>query len=213
MGAQITYPCAILGAGEIVDYDRAASFLSPDAFVICADGGLAHCEKLGLFTDLLIGDFDSLDTPVPPGVKQITLTPDKDYTDSFHAAEAAVERGYDRLLLCGMLGGRLDHTLANLQLLLGLAGQGVQALLTDGAADAYALSGSGQLTIPNRNGCYFSVLALGNCESVTITGGKYPLENHPLRGNDPRAVSNEFIGRHVTVSQSSGLLVVISQPK
>ena len=213
MGAQVNpYPSAVLGAGEILNYGRAASFLAPDAFIICADGGLAHCEKLGLRPDLLIGDFDSLRTPAPPGIPRITLDMEKNYTDSYHAAQEAAARGYTRLLLCGMLGGRLDHTLANLQLLLNLSGQGIEALLTDGVTDAYALSGAGELLLPNRDGCYFSVLALERCEGVTITGGKYHLEGYPLRADDPRAVSNEFAGRDVLVSQRAGKLVVISQP-
>ncbi|MCL2857145.1 MAG: thiamine diphosphokinase [Oscillospiraceae bacterium] len=213
MGTPITYPCAVLGAGEITDYARVAAFLAPGAFVICADGGFAHCEKLGVRPNLLIGDFDSLGEPPPPGVELITLTTEKDYTDSCHAAEVAVEWGYARILLCGMLGGRLDHTLANLQLLISLAGQGIDALLTDGVTDSYALSGGGWLAVPNREGCYFSVLAFGSCEGVSITGGKYPLEGYPLRADDPRAVSNEFAGRDVVVSQDSGALVVVSQPK
>jgi len=202
-----------LGAGEILNYSRVASFLAQDAFVICADGGFAHCEKLGLQPSLLIGDFDSLDVQPPASVERITLSAEKNYTDSFHAAQVAVERGYTSLLLCGMLGGRLDHTLANLQLLQNLAGQGVQALLTDGVTDAYALSGGSELLVPNREGCYFSVLALGGCQGVTITGGKYPLVGYTLRGDDPRAVSNEFAGRDVNISQDSGMLVVVSQPK
>ena len=213
MGAQVSYSCAVLGAGEIADYSRVASFLSEDAFIVCADGGLTHCEKLGQRPDLLVGDFDSIRQPIPPGVERMTLTVEKDYTDSYYAALAALERGYDRLLLCGMLGGRLDHTLANLQLLLSLAGRRADALLTDGITDTYALSGSGELTLPNRDDCYFSVLAMGNCEGVSITGGKYPLEQHPLRADDPRAVSNEFAGWDVNISQASGMLVVVSQPK
>jgi len=202
-----------LGAGEIVDYARVTAFLPPGVFVVCADGGLVHCEKLGLRPSLLIGDFDSLGVLPPPGIECITLAADKDYTDSFHAAEVAVERGYTRLLLSGMLGGRLDHTLGNLQLLLKLAGQGAEALLTDGVTDVYALSGAGRLTVPNRDNCYFSVLSMGCCEGVAIAGGKYQLEGYALRADDPRAVSNEFAGRDVVVSQRAGQLVVVSQPK
>ena len=212
MNTGSNYPCIILGAGEIIDYGRVASFLSADTFVICADGGLAHCEKLGLRPDLLVGDFDSINQPVPPGVERITLECEKEYTDSYYAALTALERGYTRLLLCGMLGGRLDHTLANLQLLLNLAGQGVQVLLTDGVTDAYALSGAGQLIVPYRKRCYFSLFALDSCEGVSIAGGKFSMEDYPLRGDDPRAVSNEFVNGDVCVSQKSGMLVVLSQP-
>ena len=205
--------CAVLGAGEILNYQRVAQLIAPGAFIVCADGGLRHCQPLKLAPDLLVGDFDSLTTEPPPGVERVSLSVDKNYTDSFHAAEIAVQRGQTQLLLTGMLGGRLDHTLANIALLCALAGQGVYAMLTDGATDAYGLAGGGKLVLPHRQGCYFSVLALEQCEQVTIQGGKYPLKGYSLRADDPRAISNEFTpGKDVTISQRAGLLAAIVSP-
>jgi len=213
MGTQIApYRCAVLGAGEILNHSRVASLIAPGAFIVCADGGFKHCSALNLRPGLIVGDFDSLPSPVPPDIPRVALSAGKDYTDSFYAAGHAAERGYSRLLLAGMLGGRLDHSLANLQLLARLAGQGIGAVLTDGVTDAYALAGAGKLLVPHRENCYFSVFALESCEGVTIAGGKYSMEDYALRGDDPRAVSNEFAGGDVLVRQKSGLLVVISQP-
>jgi len=201
-----------LGAGQILDYERVASLIAPGAFVVCADGGLAHCEALNLRPGLLVGDFDSLSGSAPSHIPCAVLRPDKNYTDSFHGAQQALGRGYDRLILTGMLGGRLDHTLANLQLLARLAREGAHCLLTDGVTDAYALSGAGELRIPCREGCYFSLLALENCQGVSISGGKFPLEDYPLRSDDPRAISNEFAGKGVLITQKSGLLIALSCP-
>jgi len=213
MGTQIApYRCAVLGAGEILDYSRVASLIAPGAFIVCADGGLKHCGALNLRPGLIVGDFDSIAAPAPPDIPRIALPTDKDYTDSFYAASHAIEQGHSRLLLAGMLGGRLDHSLANLQLLARLAGQGISAVLTDGVTDAYALAGAGELIVPHRENCYFSVLVLESCDGVTITGGKFSIENYTLRGDDPRAVSNEFACGDVRVRQKSGILVVISQP-
>jgi len=74
MGAKVG-ACIILGAGEIKDYAAAAKLaelIAPGAFVICADGWLAHCERLGLSPDLLVGDFDSAQ-PVPSATETIYL--------------------------------------------------------------------------------------------------------------------------------------------
>jgi len=214
VGAQIErFSCVVLGAGEILDYSRVASFIASGAFVICADGGANHCAKLGLSPNLLVGDFDSLPGQMPPGTERIPLCTKKNYTDSFHAAEQAQSRGHTRLLLSGMLGGRLDHTLGNLSLLAGLTKAGASALLTDGRTDVYALAGEGELALPNREGCYFSVLAFESCCDVSIAGGKFPLENYPLSPDDPRALSNEFAGKDVRITQKSGLLIATSCPK
>ncbi len=208
-----SYGCVVMGAGEIRDYEAVSALLEPDAFVICADGGLKHCPKMNLRPHLLVGDLDSLETSPPAGLELVALSPDKNYTDSYHGAEEARQRGYRRLLLTGMLGGRLDHTLANLGLLAHLVKQGSDALLTDGVCHAHALMGKGELLLPRRPGCYFSLLALAPCRGITILGGKYPLNDYPLSPWDPRAVSNEFCGGDVTIFQEEGALVVLTQPK
>lgn len=213
MGGAVNYPCVVVGAGEVADYSRVAGMIASGAFVVCADGGTRHLTKLGVRPSLLVGDFDSLTTPLPEQTKTLPLSPQKDYTDSFHAVEAAVKQGYTRLLLTGMLGGRLDHTLANLQLMANFTGQGVDILLTDGVSDCYTLTGGGILTVPCREGFYFSVLALSDCYGVRIMGGKYILEGYDLSATDPRAISNEFVGRDVVIKQKSGVLCVVSSPK
>jgi thiamine pyrophosphokinase len=61
---------------------------------------------------------------------------------------------------------------------------------------------------------YFSVFSLVNrCGAVTITGGKYPLEGYPLAFAEPRAVSNEYAGRPVTISVAGGAVAVVETPK
>ena len=214
MGTEIApFGCAILGAGEIADYGRVAGLTAPGAFVVCADGGFSHCQALGLRPGLLVGDFDSLEAAPPEDIPRVTLTPEKDYTDSYLAARQAVGRGYARLLLSGMLGGRLDHTLANIQLLAGLAREGADVMLTDGVTDGFALAGGGRLLLPHREDCYFSLFALEACRGLAIVGGRYPLKGFLLQPDDPRAVSNEFVGGDAVITQESGLLVVICCPK
>lgn len=213
MGTEPAYSCAIIGAGEINDYRAVAALLRPGCFVVCADGGLAHCGRLGLAPHLLVGDFDSVGGELPAGVEKIALSPDKNYTDSHHAAQEAMARGHRNLLLTGMLGGRLDHTLANLALLARCSKAGGAVLLTDGITQARALVGAGELTMPCRAGSYFSLLALERCAGVTILGGKYPLDDYDLACDDPRAISNEFAGTDVSIRQRAGVLIVLSQPK
>jgi len=210
--------CVILGAGDILDYAACAARIPPPAFVICADGGLRHCARLSISPDLLVGDFDSADPAmIPAGVPKVPLRPDKNHTDSFHAVEEAVARGYKSLRLCGMLGGRLDHTLANLQLLAGCAVRGLGAAMTDGVTDIYPLAAgrghTAELTLQPRRRHYFSLLSMVDaCEAVTILGGVYPLDDYPLSSLEARAVSNEFADRPVRVLLRGGVLLVVVAP-
>ena len=49
----------IIGNGDIKDYQYIKSKIHDNDFIICADGGYNHAEKMGIVPDVLIGDFDS----------------------------------------------------------------------------------------------------------------------------------------------------------
>ena len=110
--------CYIVGAA-----DFAPERFTPGEgdYIIAADAGLLHLEKLGLRPDLVLGHI--------PDYPDIEVSPvRKDDTDSMLAARRALERGCGTLLLFGCLGGRrLDHTLANIQTLAWAASQGAAA--------------------------------------------------------------------------------------
>ena len=108
--------CAIVGAAEF----NAAHFKALDAagafdMVIAADGGFAHLEAIGRAADMAVGDFDSLG--YVPNCRRVSRYPvKKDKSDMELAMEKAVFWDNDEFVVYGALSGRLDHTLANLQL-------------------------------------------------------------------------------------------------
>ncbi|MCD8021752.1 MAG: thiamine diphosphokinase [Lachnospiraceae bacterium] len=87
----------------------------PGDLVIAADGGYRYLQKLGVEPDILMGDFDSLEI-VPEHRHLIRHSPIKDDTDMALAVAWAEKAGYETFFLYGGLGGRLDHSLANLLL-------------------------------------------------------------------------------------------------
>ena len=207
--------CVIFGGGDVLDYEAVAAEMQEGDFIICADSGYRHCEKLGLRPDLLMGDFDSI-REMPAGIPVVKYDTAKNYTDSTLAAQCALERGADEILFIGMMGGRLDHSLANLQMLAHCA-KSADCHMTDGKTAIYALHASGGLvrkTLAPRPEYYFSLLAhTPVCEDVTICGGKYPLERYRLRFDEARAISNEFVDIEVEISFSQGVLFVVIVPK
>ena len=99
---------------------------APGDYVIAADRGYDSLMAYGVTPDLVVGDFDSLGyTPQHPNVTQ--LPAEKDDTDMVFALRRGLELGYRRFVLLGGLGGRLEHTLGNLQLLDWLSTQGAVA--------------------------------------------------------------------------------------
>lgn len=207
--------CVVIAAGEILCYDSVKAMLQPDDFIVCADGGLSHCAALGVRPKLLIGDMDSVrsNTDIPDGTERILFPAEKNYTDTQLALEHVRALGYRDILLCGALGGRLDHTLANLQSLCDCALHGAVCVATDGRTTAQALY-QGEMVLKRRPDCYFSLLCAGEtAEGVYIRGAKYALDNHTLHFHSPRAISNEFLDGDAVISVKSGMLLVLCVPK
>jgi len=218
MGEKIGLPrrCFIVGAGEVFDYVSLRKLAGDYDFIICADGGYRHCEKLGVTPDLLVGDFDSIED-IPDNIPRLELPRDKSYTDSYFAVEKAIELGYDYLLMTGMLGGRLDHTVANLQLLARCARRGIHCEILDGQTCSIAMHARQNSNVtmhlqPMENS-YFSVFAMDGACEVEIDGALYPLESYPLNPFDPRAVSNEFCGNMVNIGLRGGTIIIIATKK
>lgn len=202
--------CFIVGAGE-VDPELNLS-PRPDDLLIAADGGFAAVERMGLAPHLVIGDFDSLGGR-PNHPNTVVLPTVKDETDMCAAIRLGRERGYTRFALYGGTGGRLAHTLANLQLLDGLAREGCRGFLAGEGTVATAVH-NGELNFPTHMSGYLSVFcASGRAEGVTLSGLKYELSDEILTGSFPLGVSNEFVGMPAQVSVDNGTLLVLWQGK
>ncbi len=211
--------CVIVSAGEIRDYERARVFLQPDDFFIFCDGGLSHAQGLCRVPDLIVGDFDSCNSSDlskyvgTAGHPEIVKLPrEKDDTDTLYAAKLAVERGFSDFLLLGAMGGRFDHALANISILLYLDGLGKKSVLID---DYSKMQIVGKEPCFIEDNCsYFSVLTVaGDVSGVTIKNAKYPLENAKLSPDFQLGISNEVLsGKVAEVSVEQGrVLVVIVQ--
>lgn len=176
--------------------------------VIAADGGYASLTKLGVTPHLVVGDFDSLGrVPEHPEVHRLPC--EKDDTDTGYAIKTALARGYTRFVLLGGMGGRLDHTVANLQLLGYLAEQGAVGILA-GKGQAATVVTNGSFTFPAACSGYCSVFCQsGTARGVTLEGLKYPLTDAQLTESFPIGVSNEFLGVPARVRVKDGALLLI----
>ncbi|MDE7245681.1 MAG: thiamine diphosphokinase [Oscillospiraceae bacterium] len=199
--------CCIVGAMPSGDLLYAAK--SSD-LVIAADGGLRYLEEQDIQPDYVVGDFDSLGR-VPAGKNIIRHPVEKDDTDMLLAVRTGLAEGCQKFLLFGGLGGRLDHTYANLQVLGFLAERGAQGwLLGDGTVITAVHNGT--LEFPAECSGTISVFCAGaDASGVTLRGLYYPLEDAVLKSSVPLGVSNQFTGVSASVSVSSGTLLVMWQ--
>ena len=165
-------------------------------------------HALGIVPDLLVGDFDSLGTH-PAGVPVRVFPVEKDDTDMGLALEEGFSRGYRDFVLYGADGGRMDHYLANLQLLGGVSRRNAAARMVCDGCDVYALT-DGELALPRRDpGTIVSVFCHGSCaEGVTLKGLRYPLHRALLSCDRPLGVSNEYMSEVASVTVEKGTLLV-----
>jgi len=199
--------CYLFGAG---DHYGPPPETTPEDFVIAVDGGLAYLAQYRKTPDLLVGDLDSLTDSPPEGIPAVSLPQEKADTDMAAAICAGWERGYRRFHIYGGTGGRLDHTLANIQCLADLARRGGQGHLFDRDTAITAIADGGEIAFSEAATGTVSVFAHSDtAEGVREHGLKYPLENAALANTYPMGISNEFMGVPSRISVAQGVLVVV----
>lgn len=196
--------CVIFCGGG---FDRLHDPISSDDLVIAADKGLAYTRQLGLKPDLILGDFDSLGY-IPAEAQVFPV--EKDDTDAMLAVRAGLQAGCHDFLLYGALDGdRVDHTVANFQLLAYLAERGAKGTLA-GLRQCATVIRNGSIAFPGKYEGTLSVFCLGDAaEGVTIRGAKYCVADVRLTDAFPLGVSNSFIGEMVEISVKMGKLLII----
>lgn len=200
--------CVIVGGAEINTYDRVRRYFRPDDFFIFCDCGLRHESLLGVKPDLIVGDFDSHAKPETP-TETLVLPVRKDDTDTVFAVKEALRRGFTDFLLVGVSGGRMDHTLVNVYLLVFLQEQRAHALLLDDFSEM-ELVGAKPVEIPDSFAYYSLLNITGTARGITETGCLFPLHDAEITSAYQYGTSNEVLpGETAVVSVKEGTLLLI----
>lgn len=197
--------CYIIGAGQIEDLKLKPS---NHDFIIAADAGFLHLAGLSVVADLVVGDFDSLG--VRPNHPNVVEHPrEKDQTDMMLAIEEGLRRDYKKFVILGGLGGRLDHTYANIQTLSYLAQNNACGYLLGGGTAITVIRNS-SMTFDSEKKGIISIFCSGErAQGVTLKGLKYPLSDAILEATYPIGVSNEFKGIQSEIFVSNGSLIIM----
>lgn len=199
--------CYLVGAGDF--YGQISD--GKDDMIIAADGGYDNLVRHGYTPDILIGDLDSIESEIPEGTRIISYPKEKDETDMFLSYKAGVTLGYTEFVMLGATGGRLDHTYANISLLLYAKERGHNITVIYEGGIILCLKDE-SVTLSGSEGATLSVFAIdGAAEGVSISGAKYEVENVSLTPDFPLGVSNEFLDRDVRISVTDGTLIVMAE--
>lgn len=210
--------CLILAASEITDYIEIKKTLTlwgvTEAWqVICADAGYRHAAPLGVTPTLLVGDFDSFDLPaeLPEKLTVLRFPAQKDDTDTMLAVKEGMTRGATNFVIAGGLGGRLDHTLANISALAYLAQRGCMGTLVSETTQLSVLF-PGDYELDRQPDKKLSVFAWGGAvNGLKEKGMEYPLGGITLRPDFPLGVGNTITEPVAEISFRSGLLLVMEE--
>lgn len=195
----------IVGNGEVSE--KIKPLLPENAYVICADGGFRHMDKLGLTPDIVIGDMGSVKADLH-GEKTIVYPVRKDFTDSEIAVNYAIDNGFSDLVLIGFTGTRTDHTLTNLFLLKGISERGTRAeIIDEHNVIRYAEK---ENIIRGKKGDIVSIIPIGgDVSGITTEGLDYPLFSETLEFGKGRGVSNVMTGDECRITVKNGSALII----
>lgn len=175
-------------------------------YVIAVDGGYDTLRTQGIKPDVIIGDFDSVQSVVTEQ-NVIQLKPEKDDTDMLYSVNYGAKLGYTTFYIYGGTGGnRISHTIANIQLL--AHNPSLRCFLFDREEVTFLLANERVSFLEECEG-YVSVISFSD-ESIGVweKGLKYELENATLTNNYPLGVSNEFVGKRSFISVKDGKLLI-----
>jgi thiamine pyrophosphokinase len=209
----------IFANGEIKNPEVARAAIQKDDVLIAADGGVRNCLALGLIPDLVIGDMDSI-SPEQKSILEngstrfITYPREKDQTDLELALIHAAEQNSVEILLLGLLGGRLDQTLANLHLLSRKQWDQIRLVVVEGSDTAYILHDRGLLVIHGEAGDIVSLLPLSpQVTDVSTQNLRWPLHQATLHFGSTLSISNQMTDSKAEIRIQKGTLLIVHRVK
>lgn len=191
----------IICGGEVGEYIK--EYVNDGDFVICADSGYDRAKKYGIVPSLMLGDMDSVEATDYPD-DAIVYPARKDFTDGELAVMRAREKDCEEILLFGMIGTRMDHTLANLTLLTRLE----NAVIINANNEIRFVRKN--ITLRGKPGDIVSIIPYpGDISGVTTSGLDYPLTGGEIKAGTTLGVSNVMTAEECTVTIEKGTAFII----
>jgi thiamine pyrophosphokinase len=198
--------------GDPIFFKKKIAEIGASLIIVC-DGGVRHLQKLGITPDVIIGDMDSIEPAQlasysAQGVKIIKYPANKDFTDTELALDYALNLKPTAIYIWGALGGRIDHTLANVFLLRKGKDASIKTYLIDEYCEAFIVDK--EAAFVDAKGVTVSLFAFSpQVEGLSLSGFVYPLKDAVLTMGESQGISNIIDEGHAKISVRVGNLLVI----
>lgn len=207
--------CIVLN-GEINNYNKLKNHLLKENYdyIICADGGANHTYNMKIKPNFIIGDLDSVKEEVRiyyknSDVKFEKFPAKKNETDTELCIYLAQKLNATNIDFLGALGGRIDHMIANINLLYYVKMQGIIPRIISDNEEIYIVDNE-EIEIYGKKGDVISVIPInGDAKYVTLSNLEYPLENYNMKFYLPLGISNVMIENKCKIKVDEGSLLVI----
>lgn len=208
----------VIVSGGILEKEFVLPILQSEEteFIIGVDKGLQFLYENGIKPDYIVGDFDSVPREIveyyrtEENVPIREFNPVKDASDTEIALRLCLGLRRKEIYILGGTGNRIDHLWANIQCLNIALAAGSEAMILDSHNRIRILEHGITLTRAEAFGKYFSVFPLElPVEDFSISGAKYPLQNHLLSAGDSLCESNEFAEDEVKISFVCGKVILM----
>lgn len=202
--------CIILANGKTPS-KRVIKFLQSQGYstLICADGGANHAFILGLIPDFIIGDLDSIYHSTIVSLKKksnIIKIKRQNDTDVEKCLKFAIKKKYTDVVLVGVTGGRLDHTICNLGIILKFFHKiNLRIIGENSVLTPY----TGKVEINTQNKETISLYAFDSKTKILSQGLKYPLRNVALPFGEKESTSNVAVSDKIKLKITGGTIFVI----
>ena len=197
----------VIGDIDLPSKPILAPLVKDATFVVAADGGANRAFDAGIAVDWVIGDLDGVLPEVlariPPG--RVRKDEDRDHTDLEKAVAFVARRRMRNVVLTGVTGGRLDHTLGTLATLATWRDRLAMRVVDDHFVTTI-VGGSTSFRAPK--GTMVSLVAPAGARGVTTTGLRFPLTDSDLPFS-PLGIHNEVARNPVRVRVREGVLYLM----
>lgn len=209
--------------GGNIDKKFLKDFLNERSFniIIAVDKGLETADELGLEIDYLLGDFDTVSKEILEKYKKAAsgekstfvirkFIPEKDNTDTEIAIDTAISLNPNSITIVGATGTRVDHMMANINILLKALRKNIRAYIYDANNKIYLINKNHYIKNREIYGKFFSLLPLTEkVTGVNLINVKYPLDNATLVIGESLGISNEILGETAYIELKTGVLIVV----
>ena len=207
--------CILLN-GKINDYSIIKQFINNQNYdyIICADGGANHAYKMNITPNYIIGDSDSINKEVIDFYKKQNVLFEefpskKNETDSELCILLSKSLNASKIDLFGTLGGRIDHILANINLLYYIREQEIIPRIISEQEEIYIATNECVKIKGNVNDIISIIPIKGDAKGVTLENLEYPLNNYDMNYSTPLGISNIMLSEECKIAVKKGSLLII----